>query len=266
MQSTDINPTSRAGTPEQSGENNNQPASAAANLSAPMQNLAVSDTAMAAPLTTLEVKMGGFTRAIPLTTFSTPARITKHFTAWSESPAVTITNNTMRVNLNLLMPAAAALSDEVLTSHLDAVEALVNSLQQQETTTNNNNNDDLTVANLWRLAGINQEALGLDQSCINMTQTWMDGVFVGRLKKPATWFDGPGGMEEFEDEEDVADQDWERALNACFVFGWEASWRAIAARLAYLCGVEVDGETTKLVKRSGNRLDIEVCGNQTAGE
>jgi hypothetical protein len=106
--------------------------------------------------------------------------------------------------------------------------ALVNSLQQETT---NHNNDGLTVANLWRLVGINQEALGLGQSCvINIMQTWME-VFVGRLKKPATWFDGPGKSTEkeaFEKEEDVADQDWERALNACFVFGWEGSWRAIA--------------------------------------
>ncbi|KAK3307335.1 uncharacterized protein B0T15DRAFT_501856 [Chaetomium strumarium] len=250
MQSIDMNQTSRSGTPEQAGAHT-QPAqsASAANPSAPMENLAVSDmaTTAAAPLTTLQVSMGGFTRSIPLTTLTFPDHITNTFTLWSGShPATTIdaATNSFRVDLNLLASAAAALPAEVLTEHLDALVALVGTLQQNKT-------DGLTVANLWRLAGIDKDALGLARSCINMMQTWM-GVFVGRLKKPGTWLDGPGGMEEEDGEVVVGDEDWERALNACFVFGWEGCWRAIAARLAYLCSW------------SGKRLETEVCGAGTA--
>ncbi|KAK4237344.1 hypothetical protein C8A03DRAFT_16106 [Achaetomium macrosporum] len=136
-------------------------------------------------LTNLQVNLGACARSIPLTSLTSPDDIAKISTAWSgpaTGHAITIDAATFRVDLTILIPAAAACPAEVLGHHLDAIEALVNVLQGDK------DKRGLSVDNLWRLGGM-KHGLALSSWCVEVMGKWM-GAFVGRLKKVGTWLDG----------------------------------------------------------------------------
>lgn len=66
----------------------------------------------------------------------------------------------------------------------------------------------------------------------------------------------------------MAGAQWEKALGACEAFGWIEEWRAVAARLAYMCAVGEDAETgeVKLVRPDGGRVEVGVCGGRAVSE
>ncbi|KAL2015683.1 hypothetical protein VTK56DRAFT_5018 [Thermocarpiscus australiensis] len=119
---------------------------------------------------------------------------------------------------------------------------------------------------VWRLAILNA-ALSLVPDEVE----WLRECLGPFLEKCSTYGDAPGeglGLPGGPDRIAMRDAAWEKALRACLVYGWSQHYRAVAARLAYLCWIREDELTKKkeLVKPDWNVVNQAICGEVTIGE
>lgn len=216
-------------------------------------------------------------------TFQVASPVLHNFTAWSRdnhhgtsSVDTTTHDPATRTCIVDLTPfilhlagagAGAATADEkteIEEAHLDALRDLLLAMHDPGPAEQGL----LGIDALWRLGGL-QPGLRLRGRWVEWLRGRCMGAFVARLGVVSGWLTRPAADDaECGGGGGGAVEMMERALNVCAVFGWTDEFRAVAARLAFVCGVGEDGETGErvLVKPGGVKIEEEVCGRRAVGE